>query len=201
MKKKLMTSAIAMAMLALTSGAEAGTSWGVTLIDFVGDGTGLALNVAGAPIVDGTAIVLIDTNGNGIGAAMADSWLWDPEDILLDTQAIGEKASYLPGEAALFSSTADKGWAQYPSNVQPTDDLYLVWFDKAFDAGATGPGHDVAFGVERFMGGVGTDPGDYSYFANGGVANFRTPAVPEPGTIALSLLGMGVLAMRRRRQA
>ena len=165
-----------------------------------------ALNASGTSIPDGTYVMVLDLNGNGFGGTSylsqasaptdnASVWLWDSNDLLMDRGQIVDGACYP------FSTitTAAKP-ATFTANV---DHFYLLWFNTPYSAAATGPGKGVAYGAED-LGTVGTDPGDYIAFPNGGNATLHTiplppPVIPEPVTAVMLLVGGGMMVARRRR--
>lgn len=136
-----------------------------------------ALGASGDPIVNGTYVMVLDLNGDGwqgnnyasqsSGLANGSSWLWDPNDMLMDRGQIDN------GDAFPFRSVAT---ADIPATYTPNvDHYYLLWFDTPYNAAASGPGTGVHYGVED-LGTVGGDPGDYGPFAVGGVASLTTVA-------------------------
>jgi hypothetical protein len=157
----------------------------------------------GNAIANGTYAMILDLDGDGfngnsylsISSAFdnSQSWLWDQDDLLMDIGQITD------GAAFPFSKiTTD----QIPSTYTPnSDQYYLLWFDTAFQTGSTGPGTGVNYGAES-LGTVGTNPGDYTPFAVGGLASLKTfgstTTVPEPVSIVLALIGGGAMALRRR---
>ncbi|MCY2926038.1 MAG: PEP-CTERM sorting domain-containing protein [Planctomycetota bacterium] len=170
-----------------------------------------ALNASGAPIANGTYVMVLDLNGDGFGGKSylaqpasgnnASAWVWDVNDLLMDRGAIGSLGAIAAGitaqgdgECYPFAGIATSAIpASYTPNV---DHFYLLWFNTPYNASATGPGINVAYGVED-LGTVGTDPGDYNQFPNGGNATLHT--VPEPVSAVILLVGGGLLAARRRR--
>lgn len=157
-----------------------------------------ALNASGSPIANGTYVMVLDLNGDGFGGknylAQASSgnnattWMWDSNDMLMDRGQITN------GECYPFSTIAT---AAIPASYTPNvDHYYLLWFNTPYSATATGPGVNVAYGAED-LGTVGTNPGDYNPFPNGGNAALHT--VPEPVSAVILLVGGGLLAARRRR--
>ncbi len=193
MKKLVMTVAM-VAMILMAGSARAD----MTYAPFLFNGN----DHAGNPIHDGTYEMVLDLNGDGwggtsylaqtSGADNASNWLWDSKDLVMD------RGQIIDGQATPFKkiSTADIP-ASYDANV---DHYYLLWFDKSFNAGGAGPGGGVSYGAED-LGTVGTNPGDYTPFANGGSATLKTlgtQAVPEPVSTVLSLLGGGAMVLRRR---
>lgn len=127
---------------------------------------------SGNAIVDGTFVMVMDLDGDGFngtdytaGSGPAASWLWDEDDMVMDRGPInnGDGFPKLQIASEDIPATYDAGVDQY----------YLLWFDVPYDANAAGPGEGVAYGAE-LLGTVGTDPGDYTPFAEGGNANLQT---------------------------
>jgi hypothetical protein len=157
---------------------------------------GGALDASGNPIVNGTYVMVLDLDGNwwqgnsyaaqSPGANNAASWLWDPNDMLMDRGEVDN------GEAYPFKTivTAQKP-ASYTANV---DHYYLIWFDTPFNAGAAGPGVGVHYGVAD-LGTVGSDPGTYTTYPDGGNAALRTISGLTPSwhnnTLAADVNGDG----------
>ena len=183
MKKTMITSAVLIAMLAITTGVQAASSWSAFMFN--------ALNAEGAPISDGYYRMVVDVNGDGLissGVDISTTWNWDASDYVMDAGQI------LNGECYPFASLPSR-----PTGVDSTDNIYLLWFDKP--AGAMVPGADTHYGVE-LLGVVDSEPGDYTFFPVGGVASQSTPsAVPEPASLSAVALGLMFLIGRRRRAA
>ncbi len=148
-----------------------------------------ALDASGNAIANGTYLLVLDLNGNGwqgtgytaqsSGAANSSNWLWDPCDYIMDRGAIGEfnNSGGYAGECYPFDTIKTSQIpAGYTANV---DHYYLLWFDTPYNASATGPGAGVHYGAED-LGVVGTDPGDYTTFPNGGNASLITIAGAMP---------------------
>ncbi|MEI7835074.1 MAG: PEP-CTERM sorting domain-containing protein [Planctomycetota bacterium] len=171
-----------------------------------------ALNASGDPIANGTYVMVLDLNGDGFGGKSylsqapagtnnASAWLWDSNDLLMDRGAIGSLGAVAADITAQGDGECYPSWrivtsaipASYTANV---DHFYLLWFNTPFNASATGPGNNVAYGAED-LGTVGIDPGAYDQFPNGGNATLHT--VPEPVSAVILLVGGGLLAARRRR--
>lgn len=188
--KNVLIMTLAVALVAMS--AKADTTYSPTLM-------GNAFDASGNPIVDGTALMIVDLDGDGCngisylaaqpaGVATDASWLWDADDMILDRAAI----SY--GEGYPFKMLTP---AETPASFTPNvDQYYVLWFDAAFNVDATGPGANVAYGAE-LLGVVGPDGKDFTPDANGGVANLTT--VPEPATMTVLLAGCGLAALRRFR--
>lgn len=192
MKKFLLT---LMLVAGLSGAANADMSYAPFLFD--------ARDAAGNAITDGTYAMVIDLDGDGFngnsylsmtsGFDNSQAWRWDNDDFLMDVGQITD------GSAFPFATIAT---ADIPAAYTPNvDQYYLFWFDTAFQTGAAGPGMGVDYGVES-LGTVGTNPGDYTPFAVGGLASLRTfgqtTNVPEPVSSVLALLGGGAMALRRR---
>jgi hypothetical protein len=162
---------------------------------------GSALNASGAPITDGTYVMVLDLNGNGFNGSPsyltqatsgnnASSWAWDgTNDMVMDRGPIvgGEAYPTRIIEPAEIPGT-------YNANV---DHYYVLWFDTPYNPAAAGPGANVHYGVED-LGTVGTDPGTYTTYPDGGNATLVTTAVPEPVSASLLLVGGCFLSLRRR---
>ncbi|MFW5893878.1 MAG: Ig-like domain-containing protein, partial [Verrucomicrobiota bacterium] len=127
---------------------------------------------AGDPIDNGTFVMVMDLDGDGFngtnytgGSGPATSWLWDDDDMFMDRGPIND------GEGFPFRQI----WTEdIPETYDAGEDnYYLLWFDVPYDENADGPGDGVAYGVE-LLGTVGTDPGDYTPFADGGNATLQT---------------------------
>jgi hypothetical protein len=192
--KKLVIAILFAAMTLMAGSARADMTYASFLL-------GGGRDQSGNPIADGTYSMLIDLDGDGwngtsyLSQALAPldnslSWLWDPEDFLMDVGQI------VNGDAFPFKTipTADIP-ATYNANVDP---YYLFWFNKPFNLADAGPGQGIFYGAE-ILGTVGTDPGDYTPIAVGGIAQFQTTQViPEPVSTVLALIGGGAMALRRR---
>ncbi len=194
MKKLSLTIAI-LAVLLTAGSARADMTYAPFLF-------GGALDHAGAPISNGTYSMVIDLDGDGwngqsylsqaLNPNNASGFLWDLDDLLMDVGSITD-GDVFPSRTILTSEIP----ASYNANV---DQYYLFWFDKAFNAADSGPGAGVYYGAES-LGTVGTNPGDYTPFANGGIAQFQTlgtQVVPEPISTTLALLGGGAMFLRRK---
>ncbi|RPI62558.1 MAG: PEP-CTERM sorting domain-containing protein [Planctomycetaceae bacterium] len=146
-------------------------------------------------IVNGTYVMVMDRDNDGIlptGYDNSGSWLWDADDLLMDRGQIGEAANGVAGFAYPFYSTMTLP-ANYTVN---TDKIYVLWFDVAYSATATGPGAGVAYGIED-CGFVGADNADYTVDMVGGSAPLST--IPEPVTVVVLLVGGALVAARKRR--
>ncbi len=159
---------------------------------------GTAYDASGAPIQDGTYLMVLDLDNDGWqgfayleqGEATANNaadWQWDADDYVMDRGQITN------GEAYPFAQFAAASVDGYDVGV---DHYYVLWFDVPFDAGAAGPGAGVDYGVVD-AGVAGADPGNYGelYFTPMS-ANLAT--VPEPATLALLGCGGLLVGLRRR---
>lgn len=151
---------------------------------------GTAMDASGSPISDGTYVMVADLDGdgwNGVaydaasgGSDNATSWLWDADDFLMD------RGPVLNGEVYPFRTIAT---ADIPAGYDAgVDDYFVLWFDVPYDAGATGPGNSVDYGVD-YAGTVGTDPGDYGDILDGGLATLTTVGGAANGWYNDALLG------------
>lgn len=154
-----------------------------------------ANDATGAPIADGTYVMVMDVNGNGFGLTQppvgydnSASWVWDSSDVLMDRGQISDGCAY----PFSYIATSDIP-AGYNANQ---DHYYFLWFNVAYNADATGPGANVAYGV-RDLGVVKADPGDYTAYPDAGIASLTT--VPEPVSMLVLLIGGGLVAARKRR--
>lgn len=190
MKKTLLTAISSLACVAIASNAHAAVSYGAFMFN--------ALDSVGTPINNGTYRMVIDVNpapaGDTLiapGVDISSTWNWDPADILLDMGVIGAAGGNGAGECFPYYTGA------YPAGVDSTDKVYLIWSDSAFSVG--GPKPASHYGVE-FLGTAGTDPGDYSFFPNGGNAMTVVPAsVPEPGSLAvMAISALGLIRPSRK---
>jgi hypothetical protein len=157
--KKAVIAAAIVTGAAIGSSARAGTSYAAFMFD--------ALNSAGTPIIDGTYLLITDTDGDGLQAPKANTWLWDPQDLILDYGQIQN------GEAFPFANFL----GNRPAGVDASDNLYMLWFDVPFHAGRAGPGGGARYGME-LLGVMDADPGDYTFFSLGGSATNIVPPAP-----------------------
>lgn len=206
MKTRNLLKAVAVAASLFAASAA---SADVTYSPFIGF-VDTANNALGQPITDGTYVMLIDLDGDGWNGnsyltqapAIADnsaSWQWDAQDLVLDRGGIGEAYTGIAGAAFPFAIlSGDPGTINgYTAGV---DNVYVLWFDVAFDAGAAGPGGGVAYGAELLPTKAVANGGALSDLVNGGAANLVTMPVPEPASAMLLLAGAGLLAARRRNR-
>ncbi len=152
----------------------------------------------------GSTITLIaDADGDGFGdlTQATDTWLGDADDVLMARW--GSNGWVVWGEDG-------NSWDSHQvpfAGLAAGDPILMVWYELPYDGGATGPGEGVYFGSY----------GDWLVPADGATVqyNFQTVAaggqipdcegvadqmtVPEPASLALMLLGGGLLAARRRR--
>lgn len=210
MLRPTLVAMVAVAMLATAANAD--VYYGVWMFDN-GAGTG-ARDAAGDTMAegDGTWVLAIDLDGDGWDgldyteqATSEDnysSWLWDAEDWILGRGPVADSsagmfAGEIFAEGTMTSAEID-GLTDGRSYDKDVDAYYILWFDVAYDAGAAGPGENVAYGAEYCNTLVG-DGFNGDAFPVGGNANLTT--TPEPATLALMLLGGGLVALRRRRHA
>jgi hypothetical protein len=189
-------------MVAILAMAAAAAQANIAYTPDIGlDPTGIgssAENAAGVPLAHGTYLLVLDLNNNGSQDAFtktggsATSWLWDSGDLILDRGDIG--AAYGPGIA--FPS-ANINPASYAPNFSTSDHVYMLWFDTAYNAAATGPGAGVHYGVED-LGTTPADGGTLTTDAVGGAATFVT--APEPATLVLLAVGGAISLIRRRNR-
>ncbi len=162
-------------------------------------------NVAGniTPVSQGTVITVIDLNNDGWlgnsytaapsgGRVNANSWLWDPNDVIIGRFAFGGTN---PQSASTNGTNVD-GLANYTPGV---DRWYTIWFDVPFSSGALGPGANVSYfvkdnGFVPATGGSATG----SITSTVGPMNLTT-VIPEPTSALLLLAGSGLLIARRRQ--
>lgn len=191
--KKMIIAMVMLAIALMVSPAHADIAYGGFLFD--------GLNASGSPISSGTYMMLVDLDGDGWNGTSYttqattgnnySSWLWDSNDLILDRGQISN------GEAYPYASLSS---ANIPSTYTAgVDNIYLFWFTGAYSASAAGPGSNINYGVE-LLGKVGADPGDYTYFAEGGIASLKTlgTVVPEPISVVLAMIGGGAMFIRKR---
>ncbi len=180
--------ATACAVLAATIGlmVESGTA-DMTYAPMI---FGTAMDASGNPLADGTYVMVADLDGDGWdgvdydaqsgGADNATSWLWDADDMLMD------RGQVTGGQVYPLRTIAT---ADVPATWDPgVDEYYVLWFDVAYDVGATGPGSGVDYGVD-LAGAVGTDPGNYGPILDGGLATLSTVGGATNGWYNDALLG------------
>jgi len=169
------------------------------------------------PLPTGSTLVLLaDANNNGFGdlTQATTTFKADPGDVVLARFASNDFAAG-PGssfDAIQFDFTG----------LTAGRAIELVWYDTPFNAGATGPGNSVHFGVFRSssilsFSDIGWNvPSDGSAFnlnfltqstggdspESAGIASFITAAapVPEPTSGIVALIGMGLASLFRRNR-
>jgi len=172
---------IIMAAIAAMAGA---VSASVSYTPFLLNGND-ALN---APITDGTFVMVFDVDGDGFdfNNIVADSWEFDSDDYLMQRGQINDGVAF-PAHNFFI--------ADVPGYDAGVDNYYVFWFDTAYNAGATGAGENVDFGVE-LLGPAVSDGGTSSPFLTGGATTYQS--VPEPATALLLAIGAGCAWAGRR---
>jgi hypothetical protein len=138
-----------------------------------------AARADGTAIADGTYVMVLDRNNNGWNgnsyltqsnaAVNSNTWLWDTNDLLMDRGQISDGMAF-PG--FYFTGNPVAGIPGYSVDV---NDYYILWFDKPYDAAATGPGGGVAYGAE-LLGKACADGSALTPNALGGIAALTTVA-------------------------
>jgi hypothetical protein len=153
-------------------------------------------DASGTPIADGTWAVVIDTNNNGPVQASPTNWLGDTSDYLVGRGQITGGVSNPDCDVNITVTDGNPAHV-IPGYTAGVDQVYFMWFDKAYSSGATGPGANTHYGVE-YLGVVPGDGGSFTPFVNGGIANQVT--TPEPASISLLALALGAIVARRRNR-
>jgi hypothetical protein len=192
MMRKIAMTVAALVLVAATAQAN------VAFFPDIGLGSASAQNAAGSPLANGTYLLVLDLNNNGSQDAFtktggsATSWLWDSGDLILDRGDIGVSS----GVAGMAFPAANINPANY-AGYSTSDHVFMLWFDKAYNAAAAGPGAGVHYGVED-LGTAPADGGTLTVDANGGPANLVTS--PEPATLVLLAVGGAITLIRRRNR-
>lgn len=215
-KKTLFT--VGALLLAAGTSANAVVLVGGT-IDSLGDAAGNPLTTASK------TMAIIDVDGDGLAGFDLANWdgtsfLPDADDQIV-TDTVGDNGQWFQAanDDPAGTSTEDPAFGAQPGILEvPTslyqfdlvantdttvgagDVVYLFWFPD-LDINAASPGPNQAFGVVE-LGALDPIGGVNFFDAYGGgpirTAEFTT-LIPEPSSLAL--LGLGGLAMMRRRRA
>lgn len=166
MLKKIVLAAVLFAVLA--AGARADVSYAPFALNCLDD--------QGNPIFNGTAVIVLDLDGDGWnghsyisqapqGTNNAASWLWDNDDMLMARVQVND---------GLATPSATIATANIPATYSAgVDHYYLLWFNVQYDVADPGPGAGVRYGAED-LGTVGADPGSYPSFPGGGQTTLST---------------------------
>ncbi|MBX3634923.1 MAG: PEP-CTERM sorting domain-containing protein [Rubrivivax sp.] len=113
----------------------------------------------------------------------------------------------LPYRAVALDIAAFEADPGQPSSAAGPGVLTVTFADATtaqFDIAGNPTGSPVFFGITASHSITGmrwTEPLEYDgYSEETGLDNFRVAAVPEPASLAMGLLGLGVLALRLRRR-
>jgi hypothetical protein len=176
--KSAIITVVAVALMAVSAQAELSFAvFGFT----VNDHTGAAME-------NGTALMVYDGNNNGVGSSALDTtFVWDSGDTILDRCAVEYGETY-PAKVCLSTDIAG-----FTAN---TDHMYLIVFEKAFDANSSAtPGAYTWYSVVDLGVAATASDGDFSFYPAAVTPSLQT--VPEPATCALLVAG-GLMAIRRR---
>lgn len=205
--------------LALSLGAFSSASASVTIdvqAEVLKTSSGVAIPL------DSRILVVADTSGNGFGTLQAGAaFAIDSLVAGTDDRIVGVFDMSVWGEAGVFQTPSFTPELSSVTGWTANDPLALIWLPTQTSADSAligGAEYGIFFGPtgsggDAWLTPTDGNPGSFFFFTsdastlssagtfapNSSYANLQVAAVPEPGRFLLSMLGLAMLVVRRRR--